>query len=244
MEAPPHDPDRRFTPANRLAWLGALTMTFAVAAMGAGRISAATGMSLIESVAFGQVTMLAVALLFTWRDGGGFRTLGVTGPWKSYDAAIITGIIVVHFTGSIMSMLVMMRMGVITEDRSAFELLKAFGNYDTGTFLLMALGLALQSGFTEELLFRGYLVTRLEQAGLRAWGCILASALVFGLIHWPGYGFWPSISKAVWFGIPAAAFFWYRRSLGPLMVAHAAMNFVGFMLAHLVQRVVPYLPTP
>lgn len=244
MDMQSHPPAPQFPTGNRLAWLVGLAIAVAAASLGVGHIVNLLGLSMLGSAAAGQVALLSVALLFALLDGGGFRNLGFPGVWRSYDAAIVAALVGIQLAGSVLTTLLTVPLGVNPQEEQVYELLKAFGNYDTATFLVIALALALQSGITEELLFRGYVVTRLEQAGFRAWTCIVVSALVFGLAHWPGYGFWPSISKALWLGIPSAAFFWYRRSLGQLMVAHAAINFIGFMTAHLIQKVAPFLPSP
>lgn len=227
----------------RLLWLGGMVLAFLIVFAGLQSAARLLRLPPLGAAALGQAGILAVALAFARLDGDGFRNLGIFGQWKSYDAGAIAGIIGTHFMGSVISGVLLMQSGQVDlGNRSVGLLLKTFGDYETGTFLLIALGLALQSGVAEELLFRGYVITRLEKVGLPAWPAILLSALVFGLVHWPGYGFLPSMSKAVWFGIPTGAFFWYRRSLGPLITAHALMNFFGFATAHFLTKYLPNLP--
>lgn len=221
----------------RLLWLGGMVAAFLGAGVALQFLAAALKLPPLGAVSLGQVGILVVALLFAALDGDGLRRLGVFGSWRAYDAGIIIGIIVLHFIGSAITGALMLMGGQMDLDqRAAGVLLKSFGDYDSATFLLIALGLALQSGIGEELLFRGYVISRLERLGLTAWPAVLTSALLFGLVHWPGYGFLASMSKAVWFGIPTGAFFWYRRSLGPVMAAHATMNFFGFVVAHVASR--------
>lgn len=227
---------------SRLLWLFGSVLAFLAAGLALQFLAVSLKLPPLGAVAMGQVGILFVAVLFAALDGEGFHRLGIFGPWRAYDFGIIIGIIGLHFVGSAITGALMMMGGQMDlEERAAGVLLKSFGAYDSGTFLLIALGLALQSGIGEELLFRGYVISRLERLGLTAWPAILASALLFGLVHWPGYGFLASMSKAVWFGIPTGAFFWYRRSLGQVMVAHASMNFFGFVVAHIASRYLPDL---
>jgi membrane protease YdiL (CAAX protease family) len=214
---------------------------FIAAMEGTGLASHALHLAPMYAAIAGQVAILLVALLFALLDGEGFRSIGLAGAWKAYDAGVIPGIIVVQFVGSILAVFVMMGAGldVTGKGSAAWALLRSFAPYSPRTFLLLALVLAALAGIGEEILFRGYLITRLEKLGLPGWACILASAFIFGLAHWPGYGFWMSISKAVFFGIPTGVFFWHRRSLGPVMVAHVLMDYMAFVLVFIVGRLGP-----
>ena len=81
--------------------------------------------------------------------------------------------------------------------------------------------------FLEELVFRGYLVTRLERLLRSSWLAVLISASLFGSLHlYQGIGH--AITTAVMGLIYASAFCW-RRSLWPLCVAHAVTNLLYFM---------------
>gem|GEM_PF-2416516 len=202
----------------------------------------------LGATSLGQAGIMAIALLLPAIDRGGFRNLGIFGQWKGYDAAVIPGIIVLHFVGSMITVGIMYVTGNVDQSQSegAMQVFSQFGAMDAGTFLYAGLGLALQAGIGEELLFRGYVMTRLERLGLGAWPIILLSALIFGLVHVPGYGLLNSLSKAVWFGIPTGAYFWYRRNLGPLMAAHALMDYMGFLLLFVILKLsggqIPTMP--
>lgn len=90
------------------------------------------------------------------------------------------------------------------------------------------------AGLTEEILFRGILLSRLARLmplGLAA----LAQALFFGLIH-AGYGTWTHVLAPFAFGLGMA---WVARTLGilPAILLHAQVNVVYFALD--VSDVVP-----
>jgi membrane protease YdiL (CAAX protease family) len=102
-------------------------------------------------------------------------------------------------------------------------------------FLLMLL----TAGFTEELFFRGFLQTRLEDlAGSRTWGLVLAS-LCFGVYHlpyaylnpnWPSAGDWGAAwGAALGQGVPGglilgAVYLASGRNLLAPAVVHALIN--------------------
>lgn len=229
----------------QVGWLIVMIAVFMLIYLGLQFLALHLRLPPLGAAALGQFGILAVALVFSLLDGGGIRSLGVTARWRSFDLGLVVAILGVHVLGSLGAAAVLTRTD--GEDLQSVAgpvlgLLKSFGEFSTGNFVLIALGLAILSGVTEELLFRGYLITRLERIGLGALPCVVLSALIFGLVHWPGYGLLSSMSKALFFGIPTGLYFWYRRNLGPLAFAHALMNFTGFMVAHLIGRYMPGLP--
>lgn len=227
----------------RIGWLAGLLITSLGMMLGAGLLASWLELSPLVSASVGQMAVLLVSVLFARLDGDGFRGMGFTTPWKGYDLAAIPGVLVFHVGGSVVTAIILQMTGQMPQNPEAvMELFKDFATYDAGTFMLVGFVLALQAGVGEELLFRGYLITRLEKLRLPAWGCILVSALLFGLVHWPGYGFLPAMSKALWFGIPTGAYFWYRRNIGPLMLAHTALDYAMFLLAYVAARLLPNLP--
>lgn len=236
-------------PGNRrlriLIWLGAMVAAFIVLPLGISLLGRVLHVSPLIATGFGQVGILMVALFFAYADGGGIRSLGLGTTWKGFDAGIAAGIVAFHYVGSVVTGIALLTTGVLKDETvansGAGRLFSSLGKYAPGSFFLGMLALVILVGFAEEMLFRGYLITRLEQLGLPAWGCILASALVFGLAHWPGYGLVLSLSKAITLGIPTGAYFYYRRNLGPLVVAHAFIDFSGLGLAYLMSRFLPYL---
>ncbi|HWI63591.1 MAG TPA: type II CAAX endopeptidase family protein [Symbiobacteriaceae bacterium] len=219
-------------------WLVGLVVAFFAAQFAASALAHWLKLGALASASMTQAGLMLVAVVFPLIDGGGFRSLGVFTAWKGFDVAVIPGVLILHIVGSLMTMVVLMVAGLYDPQTSqgAMDTFSNFGQLETGSLALTALGLSLQAGIGEELLFRGYVVTRLERLGLKPWVCILLSALIFGLVHVPGYGWAASLPKAIWLGIPTAAYFWYRRNLGPLIVAHAFLDFSLFMLLGLILK--------
>jgi membrane protease YdiL (CAAX protease family) len=222
----------------QVLWLVGMCAAFLGASYGAGLLARQLRLDILPSVSVGQLAIMLVPLVFAWADGGGFRNLGLIARWQAVDFGAMVGILAVHLIGSGITAVVLQAAGLLdTENMEAMTVFAEFGKMPAGSFLGMAFLLALQAGLGEELLFRGYLVTRLERLGLGAWPCIILSGLIFGLIHVPsGYGFLPSLSKAIWFGIPTGAYFWYRRNLGPLVLVHFFVDFVSFMTLYMAMK--------
>jgi len=101
------------------------------------------------------------------------------------------------------------------------------------TLLLIVL-VSGMAGLTEELLFRGILLSRL--ARVMPWGvAAVGQAVFFGLIH-AGYGTWTHVLAPFAFGLGMA---WVTRALGilPAILLHAQVNIVYFAVD--VSDVVP-----
>lgn len=83
------------------------------------------------------------------------------------------------------------------------------------------------AGLTEEILFRGILLTRLARA-MPWWTAAILQALFFGFIH-AGYGTWTHVVAPFAFGLGMA---WVARELGilPAILLHAQINIVFFAL--------------
>ena len=111
--------------------------------------------------------------------------------------------------------------GVIEQKRDLIDIVPDF---NITTVLLFGVF----TGFFEELLFRGLLLTRFNaMSGNRAIA-ILLSAICFGVVHWyqGPMGIVQTASIGVVLGIVAT----WSRSLWPAIIAHAAFNSIQFAL--------------
>lgn len=90
--------------------------------------------------------------------------------------------------------------------------------------LLFVLIIPITAGFCEELIWRGYLITRLEARGRGRWATILLSAVAFALIHGtPIHWVFTFL-----FGIVAGYYYSRERNLVPLMISHAVIDLWSF----------------
>jgi membrane protease YdiL (CAAX protease family) len=96
------------------------------------------------------------------------------------------------------------------------------------TFLLL-LASCIASGFSQELVMRGYLLTRLEQLLSSTLGAVIITSVLFGSYHlYQGLG--PAITD-VGLGLVYAIAFCIFRRLWPLCAAHALHNLLASLLA-------------
>lgn len=82
----------------------------------------------------------------------------------------------------------------------------------------------------QELVFRGYLVSRLEQIVANKWLIIAVSAVIFGLIHLP-FGSLALTIGSVGFGVYLGANFKSYRNIFSLMVVHIIVGIGMTILA-------------
>lgn len=95
-----------------------------------------------------------------------------------------------------------------------------------GIFLL---GLVpITAGFWEELIWRGYIITRLEARGRKRWAAILLSAASFALIH--GVVLPDRLLVTFLIGVVTGLYFTRERNLIPLMVTHTVVDVWSFGL--------------
>jgi membrane protease YdiL (CAAX protease family) len=89
--------------------------------------------------------------------------------------------------------------------------------------LLLVVVVTVSAAFCEELIWRGYVITRLEARGRRRGVAVLLSAVLFALIHSPLH--WPFTFL---YGLLAGYYYGRERNLIPLMITHAFVNLWTF----------------
>ena len=84
------------------------------------------------------------------------------------------------------------------------------------------------AAFTEELIWRGHIITGLELGGKKPWGALLISAISFSLIH--GVFLPDKLVVTFLIGIVAGIYYLRERNLLPLMVTHWFVDVWSFGL--------------
>jgi len=156
-----------------------------------------------------------LGLTLRWRGGGAFlRTLG-------QSVAVLALALAAFVSGSVLMRSV--ATSTTRADMSAY-------NYLEGNLPMLLLALAavyVVSSFGEEVLYRGFLITRLAElsdAGKAAMsGAVIASAVVFGLAHfdWGIVGVVQTIFMGFVLGVSYVA---TKRNLWALVLAHAYLD--------------------
>ena len=93
---------------------------------------------------------------------------------------------------------------------------------------------AITAGFTEELIFRAYLVPRLELLFKNKYMPVIVSALMFASIHYRYFSI-REILFAFFVGIIFAIHYQWYRNIKILIVTHVIIDFISFMIFKLMQ---------
>ncbi len=160
------------------------------------------------------------------RMGRGLRsTLGSVGMWPrvSWSRDLATGLaafLLVFFGYLILAKVLSSFRGLDTGDASP-----VFNEITP----LLAVGLALMSGLTEEFLYRGVLFVRMRSLlpGVPVWTLLVGSSLFFGLAH-AGYGTIANMVFPFFFGLAAGALVWLW-GVWPAVIVHTLVNFMIFL---------------
>jgi membrane protease YdiL (CAAX protease family) len=100
----------------------------------------------------------------------------------------------------------------------------------TAASLVIAGVIALTAGLTEEIVFRAYAITRLEELGWKK-AAVIVPTVVFTVLH-----LYQGILGMLFIGAIASVLAWlykWRRSIWPVMVAHALFDAVQLTIAAL-----------
>jgi len=170
-----------------------------------------------------------LVLLWALRSHTPWRDLGFVRPnsWARDVALGVVGGIALKF---LMKALVLPLLGAPPVN-AAFHYLAGNAAALPGAIVLMVVG----AGFGEEMQFRGFLFERLGTllgSGPRAKTAILlASAVLFGLKHYPGQG-WPGVEQAMMTGLVFGAIVARTGRLWTAMCMHAAFDLTAVWMIY------------
>jgi membrane protease YdiL (CAAX protease family) len=91
------------------------------------------------------------------------------------------------------------------------------------------------AGIVEEVLFRGYTVTRLVQLSGSLWLAVGLSSVVFAALHIPVWGTGPSLAFFTG-GLVTTTFFVWRRDLVAMIIAHIVIDAWGLVVTPAFSR--------
>lgn len=94
---------------------------------------------------------------------------------------------------------------------------------------LLVLFVSLTAGITEELICRGYLLTRLEMLINKPAVSIIVSAVIFGVLH-ISYGTIAQVLLPFWLGLIYAAYYYKYRNLRVIIICHFLWDFIVFYI--------------
>lgn len=177
-----------------------------------------------------NAVMLALVWLGLRLRGQKADSLGLTmrfAGWKAiaWGFAKSLAVLVMAMAGFILGSIIMMNLAGAPQqaDVSGYDFLK--GNLTL--FIVSLASIYFFSSFGEEVIYRGFLITRLEElfGGARKAlvGAVLISSLIFGLAHF-GWGL-TGMVQTTFMGLAlAVSFVLFKRNLWVLVAAHAYMD--------------------
>jgi membrane protease YdiL (CAAX protease family) len=159
---------------------------------------------------WGIVASMLLVWLILWSRGDGLSSIGLGRP-ASWPRTILLALGV---------------MVVASVDFSRFDRIR--GNL--GALVGALLSVWFNSAFGEEVIWRGFLLTRLSHllGGSRGatWGGVAISSVLFGLLH--VYQGLTGVVATGMVGLVFCVFFIWKRNLWALIIAHGLMHLMSF----------------
>ncbi len=162
----------------------------------------------------GAIVLLTLAM--AWHGGLG-RTLNLARPrdgWSTLAYALI---------GMVPLILVFNLVANIIASEQAVQDLRMFQQIAKApAFVMTALAVGIGASLSEELLFRGFLLTPLAGTRLGFWPAAIAATIGWTALHF-SYS-WLGLIEVFLFGLYFSWLLWRTGSLWPPLVCHAAYN--------------------
>jgi uncharacterized protein len=177
-----------------------------------------------DLAASGSYAIFCALAVATWRlrsFGSGWRDLGLRRPKSAIR--VVAWVIALYVASALMKLLIVDRIadaaGWPSLNLSRFSHLPGNATVLMGTLVLVWLSAA----FGEEMVFRGFLLNRLERSfgsgSVATVAAVISQALLFGLAHW--YLGWRGVTTAGLIGLLyGVVYVGNGRNLVPLILAH------------------------
>jgi hypothetical protein len=188
-----------------------------------------SGLRALALISIHVALSFAALVILLHRSRLSLAHLGLARPPQGYSRAILAGI-----GYAVISLLITSAVSALQKIlfgwESQLEQIELGNLMSTIGFVLVGW---LKGGFWEEVLWRGYFITRLQHLfGLGRFGTAISIAIptiLFGLFH-SYQGIAGVISTMVMALVMTAAYFLSRRNLFPLIVAHGAHDMAGIIV--------------
>jgi uncharacterized protein len=197
-----------------------LSCLFMIAAFGSYSILYLLGIAEINSTGFfiSRLLYWICAGLLYWYTRKVERQPLLLWQEKKYSFIFylvsVIALLFVLFIGMFIIQAILLLSGLITKSARLSEITNILR---TNSPLLIFT--CLTAGFTEELIFRGYLLPRLEIVFKSPWLAIIISSLLFGLMHFK-YGTVINIAGPIFIGLVFACYYRKYRNIKLLILFH------------------------
>jgi membrane protease YdiL (CAAX protease family) len=171
-----------------------------------------------------------LVLLWAWLSYTPLRELGLKRP-GSWLGVIVVGVAAGVGLKVLMKSVLLPYLGAPAINPAFHDLVG-----DLDRFLIEIPQLIIFAGFCEELIFRGYLINRWQalfgRSALSGAGAILATAAIFGPLHYMMQGYWGALQATIVGILFAGAYLLNGQRLWALIVAHAAFDVFAFWIIY------------
>ncbi len=141
-----------------------------------------------------------------------------------FHLAGVFAILVVLFVGNIIIGLIALKFGLLTKSSRLDEVLTILRKYPP-----LIIFTSLTAGVVEELIFRGYMMPRLQKLLRSNVLAIVISSLLFGLAHL-GYGTVVQVIGPIFIGAVFAVYYSRYRDLHTIIICHFLWDMISLSL--------------
>jgi len=208
--------------------IGSFVLLYAIGSMVVGTFAAERKeVYLIEGL------IIVPALYFTWKRKYSFRRVFRLYPISGRVASISIGIglclVVITDIFELLVRIVLPEPESINElEKEMSQLLQAETTYD---FFIIFIAAVVIAGICEEMLFRGFFLTAMEQI-MDVTRAIILVALFFSFIHFI-WLIWPWVFIQILFlGVILGVLSWKSNSIIPPIIVHIVNNGVSFIITN------------
>ena len=176
-----------------------------------------------------DITLVSLILYFVWSNRESFRQIGLY--FKRAWLEIIIGIIFfVPFTFAMGLVEQLFRAGGLSAPSQPLQSLMAKGGIWQS---ILGLILVIIVAFSEETIFRGYLLLRFQGAHMGPLAAAVLSSAIFCLGH--GYEGTAGVITVFYMGLTFALIYLWRGSLIAPIIMHFLQDFTGIVLSGLIK---------
>jgi membrane protease YdiL (CAAX protease family) len=176
-----------------------------------------------------DLSLVCLILFFTWRNGEPVRRLG--WRYKGLDRELLLGFVLyvpfVFVIGAIAQLFSAAGLSAPAEPGPSF--FKVGGEWELALAVVMVIVVAI----SEETIFRGYLILRLQTATGSTAAAVLLSAALFAVGH--GYEGSLGVATVGVMGLVFSLIYLWRRSLVAPIVLHFLQDFIAIVLSPYLQ---------
>lgn len=189
-------------------------------------------LGIADSMGLGFGAVLA-CLLLVWLGGRRISSIGLTTRnWQLNLGIGIASLLGTWFMLITLGGAIAVLFPSLLEEQSAAQ--KAIEANFPRLSLRQMFVLCLYIAVYEEIVFRGFLLTRLHALVRRWWLAVVIGAVLFGLLHL--YEGWLAVGVVTVLGLIMGTLFAWRRSLVAPITMHLFHNFAMFMLLDFISK--------